>query len=854
MSPGDKMNFRITNLSSRFVHLVLACNLTVLLACGCIAQAQAKPSSAEIEKRVEALLSKLTLDEKIILIGGINDFYTRPIPRLNIPSLRMSDGPTGVHDYGPTTEYPAGILLAASWDADLARRVGISMGRDARARGVHFILAPGLNIYRSPLNGRNFEYFGEDPYLASRMAVNIIEGIQSQNVIATAKHFIANNSEYGRMDHSSDIDDRTLREIYLPAFEASIKEAKVGALMDAYNLVNGEFMTHNKYINVQIAKQEWGFDGIIMSDWGATHDGVAAANGGLDLEMPSAAFMNTTTLLPAIKSGTVTEATIDDKVRRILRKAIEFGFFDRDQTDPSIPLYSQSGGRLTLEEARDGMVLLKNENHLLPLDRKRIKTVAVLGPDTYPAVTGGGGSSLTKPFNEISCLQGISDVAGNDVRVLYTTEAAPLDAVISHTEFLTAPGGPPGLKGEFFDNENLSGEPFLARTDKLVDFHWGEGSYREGGPVDHFSARWTGYFVPQVEDDYRFYSSVDDGVRLYINDELVIDDWRRHGETLDTYTRHLRGGQAYKLRLEYFENVGSATIRFGIAAVTVPFGDETKRLASKADAVILCMGFDSVLEGEATDRTFRLPGGQDAFIQQVLSVNKNVVVVLHCGGGVDMTRWVDQVPAILQAWYPGEQAGTALGQLIFGDFTPSGKLPVTFERRPEDNPTFHSYYPQKDKRVEYTEGVFVGYRGYEKAGTKPLFPFGYGLSYTSFAYSDLKIATATKDSGARVSVSFKVKNTGSREGAEIAQVYVGDSHAPLPRPAKELKGFAKVFLRPGEAKQLTVFLDRRAFSYYDVNRRGWSAAPGEFGILVGASSVDIKLQGQYSLVPGEENR
>jgi beta-glucosidase len=564
--------------------------------------------------------------------------------------------------------------------------------------------------------------------------------------------------------------------------------------------------------------------------------------------------MNAATLLPAIKSGAVTEATIDDKVRRLLRKAIEFGFLDREQADYTIPAYSQSGRRLTVEEARDGMVLLKNDNHLLPLDRKKIKTIAVLGPDAYPAVTGGGGSSLTKPFNEISCLQGISDVAGNDVRVLYTTEATPLDAVVSHTEFLTSPGGAPGLKGEFFDNENLSGDPALVRTDRLIDFHWGEGSYRNGGPVDHFSARWTGYFVPQSEDDYRFYTSSDDGVRLYINEEMVIDDWRRHGETLDTYTRHLRAGEANKIRLEYFENVGSATLRFGIAPVTVPFGDETKRLASKADAVVLCMGFDAILEGEGTDRTFRLPGGQDAFVQQVLAANKNVIVVLHSGGGVDMTKWIDQVPAVLQAWYPGQEAGTAIGQLIFGDFTPSGKLPVTFERRAEDNPTFHSYFPQKDKHVEYTEGIFVGYRGYEKIGIKPLFPFGYGLSYTTFAYSDLKIAPAAKDSGALVAVSFRVKNVGAREGDEVSEVYVGDSHAPVPRPPKELKGFGKVSLRPGESKQITVLLDRRAFSYYDVQKHGWTAAPGDFSILVGASSVDIKLQGKYSLVPGEESR
>jgi len=861
------MNPRRTSWSRRISSSVSALAVAFLLAFTLAAQPQQKRTGAEVEKRVDDLLAKLTLEEKITLVGGINDFYTRPVPRLGIPSLRMSDGPTGVHDYGPTTAYPAGILLAASWDADLARRVGASMGQDARARGVHFILAPGLNIYRSPLNGRNFEYFGEDPYLASRMAVGIIEGIQSQGVIATAKHFIANNSEYGRMDHSSDIDERTLREIYLPAFEAAVKEAKVGALMDAYNLVNGTYMTQNDIVNVQIAKKEWGFDGIIMSDWGATHDGIAAANNGLDLEMPNASFMNASTLLPAIQSGKVLQATIDDKVRRILRKAVEFGFFDRAQTDPNIPLYSQEGRRLTLEEAREGMVLLKNENHLLPFDRGRIKTIAVLGPNAYPAVYGGGGSSFTKPFNQVSFLEGISGVAGTGVHVLYATEPIPLDAIVAQSEFVTSPGGFPGLKGEYFDNENLQGDPALVRTDTRIDFRWGEGSYRDSGPVDHFAARWTGYFVPKTDDDYRFCTSSDDGTRLYLDDELIIDDWHRHGETLNVAVRHLEAGKAYKLRLEYFENVGTATMRFGVAPVAVTFGEESKRLAALADAVILCLGFNPDLEGEGTDRTFRLPTSQDTFIQQVAALNKNVVVVLNAGGGVDMTKWIDQVPAVLHAWYPGQEGGTALGQLLFGDFNPSGKLPVTFERRAEDNPTFHSYYPQGDKRVAYTEGVFVGYRGYEKAGTKPLFPFGSGLSYTTFAYSDLSITPAPKGSGALLAVSFTVKNTGFREGAEVAQIYVGDSHAPVPRPPKELKGFAKVFLHPGESKQLTALLDWRAFAYYQTATHSpcvfedgtiqlgcsqpvsasWKVAPGEFSILVGASSVDIKLQGKYSL-------
>jgi beta-glucosidase len=704
-----------------------------------------------------------------------------------------------------------------------------------------------MNIYRAPMNGRNFEYFGEDPYLASRMAVSVVHGIQSQGVIATVKHFAANNMEYGRMDHSSDVDERTLREIYLPAFEASVKEAKAGAVMDAYNLVNGTYMTQNNYLNNVVLKKEWGFDGILMSDWGATHDGIAAANAGLDLEMPTAAFMNKHALMPAIQSGQVPLAVIDDKVRRILRKAIQFGFYDREQTDSAVPAYSQEGREVTLEEARSGMVLLKNERHLLPLDKNKIKTIAVLGPDAYPAVIGGGGSSLTKPFNSISYLEGISNYLGRNARVLSSMETAPLDAIVNQTEFLVAPGGPRGLRGEYFNNDELHGEPALLRTDERVDFHWGEGSYADTGPVDHFSVRWTGYFVPSTDDDYKFYVSADDGVRLFINDERVIDDWQRHSETLDTYSTHMEPGKPYKIRLEYFENVGTATARFGIAAATQALGAETKALASKADAVVLCVGFDPSTESEGGDRTFRLPGGQDALIQQILDVNKNVIVVLTAGGNVDMTRWIDKVPALLHAWYPGQEGGAALAQILFGDYSPSGKLPASFERRWEDNPTFHSYYPKSGKRVTYSEGIFLGYRHYDRSAVKPLFPFGFGLSYTTFEYGDLKISPASASIGAPVTITFKVKNTGSREGAEVAELYIGDSHSRVPRPVKELKGFAKVQLKPGEAKRVTITVDQRAFSYYDINTNAWKTEPGDFAILVGSSSEQIELRGEFTL-------
>jgi beta-glucosidase len=816
------------------------------------AYAQQKP---EVESRVDALLSKMTLNEKITLIGGINDFYTQAIPRLGIPALRMSDGPLGVHDYGPTTAYPAGIALAASWDTELAKRVGEAMGQDARARGVNFILAPGMNIYRAPMNGRNFEYFGEDPFLAARMSVSLIQGMQAQGVIATAKHYAANNQEYGRMDHSSDVDERTLREIYLPAFEASVKEGKVGAVMDAYNLVNGVYMTQNDYLNNVILKKEWRFDGIVMSDWGATHDGIAAAKGGLDLEMPSGLFMNKDTLLPAIQRGEVSVAAIDDKVRRILRKAIEFGFFDRGQADTTIPLYSQKGREVALEEARSGMVLLKNENDILPLDKKRIKTIAVLGPDAYPAVIGGGGSSLTRPFNSMSYLEGISNYLGENARVLYATDEASLDEIVKATEFATSPGGTVGLRGEYFNNDSLQGEPALARIDEKIDFHWGAGSYAPNGPDDRFSARWTGYFIPRTEDDYKFYVSADDGVRLFINDKQVIDDWQRHSETLDTYSTHLEKGKPYKIRLEYFEEVGTATVRFGIAAATKSLGEGTKALVAKADAVVLCMGFDPSTEGEGGDRTFQLPGGQDSYIQQIARLNKNIVVALTAGGNVDMNKWIASVPALIQAWYPGQEGGTALAQILFGEVSPSAKLPASFERRWEGNAAFESYYPKSpDKRVKYEEGVFVGYRHFDRSEVKPLFPFGFGLSYTKFQYSDLQVIPASSDLNAPVIVSFNIKNVGQREGAEIAELYVGDSHASVPRPVKELKGFTKVNLRPGESKRATLQLDRRAFSFFDMKKHAWSAEPGEFAILVGSSSAKIELQGKYVLSSAQEKR
>jgi beta-glucosidase len=694
-----------------------------------------------------------------------------------------------------------------------------------------------MDMHRAPMCGRNFEYLGEDPYLASRMAVSMIEGIQSRGVIATAKHFVANDQEFDRNNVSSDVEERTLREIYLPPFEASVKEAHVGAIMDGYNLVNGVHMTQNDYLNTQIVKKEWGFDGIIMSDWGATHDAIGAANGGLDLEMPSADYLNRKNLLPAIERGGVSRATIDDKVRRILRKAIQFGFLDRDQTDASIPLLDQNSRAVALEEARAGMVLLKNSGDLLPLDKKKIRTIAVIGPNVYPAVIGGGGSSLTKPFNAVSELEGLSNYLGSKVRVLHGIADPPLDKIFSESEFVTKPGGPAGMTGEYFKNVDLSGEPAVVRVDNKIQFRSENGNFAPDN-VEQYSARWNGYFVPSATGYYTFYTSSDDGVRLYIDDHRVIDDWNPHSETVNSYAARLEGGKSYKIKLEYFDSGGGGSLGLGVVRSEETVTGNLLALARKADAVILGVGFDPSTEGEGFDRTFELPGAQDVLIQAVSAVNKNTIVVVNAGGNVDMHAWIDRVPALLYAWYPGQEGGTALAQILFGEYSPSGKLPVSFERRLADGATYQSYYPPAgSKRVAYTEGVFLGYRHFDRTGLKPLFPFGYGLSYTRFRYGNVRTQRGRGD----VTVSFTIKNVGNREGAEVAEVYVGAPPSQVARPVKELKGFVKLNLKPGEEKPGTVTLDRRAFAYYDSAAKSWRIQPGRYTIFVGSSSDKVEL-------------
>ena len=516
----------------------------------------------------------MTLDEKLDYIGGTDGFYVRANPRLHLPALRMADGPLGVRNVGPSTAYAGGIALAASFDTDLAARVGAMLGRDARARGVHFLLGPAVNIYRAPLCGRNFEYFGEDPFLASRIAVAYINGVQQQGVSATVKHFIANNSEFDRHHTNAEIDERTMHEIYLPAFEAAVKEAHVGAIMSAYNLVNGVHLTQHELLNNQLVKKDWAFDGIIMSDWDATYDGVAAANAGLDIEMPSGKFMNRATLLPAIQQGKVALTTIDDKVRRILRKAIQFGWLDRDQTDLGWPLYPHEGRALALESARASLVLLKNQGDLLPLDRAKIKSVAVIGPNGFPALPAGGGSAQVRPFAPVSFLEGLVNELGPTARVTFSRGVATLAEIFDSTTFTTSPNdGKPGLVGEYFNDQTLTGHPLLTRTDEHINFAWDRPVVWPTGAAPKSSARWTGFFIPPADGDYRFvgFSYGLDEYRLYLDGKLIFER-AAQAQPIAVKSVTLEEGRAYAVRFDYVHGDHHARVGLGVRRADQPAG------------------------------------------------------------------------------------------------------------------------------------------------------------------------------------------------------------------------------------------------------------------------------------------
>ncbi|MBN2280677.1 MAG: glycoside hydrolase family 3 C-terminal domain-containing protein [Candidatus Marinimicrobia bacterium] len=801
---------------------------------------------------IEAKISAMTLEEKIEFIGGYKQFNIMPVERLGIPEIHFADGPVGVRNFGKSTAYPASITLAASFDRKLAGQVGKAIGSESRAQNCHVMLGPAMNIYRMPLCGRNFEYLGEDPYLAGQMAKEYTLGMQKEGVVACAKHYAANNQEFNRHHCSSDMNERTLHEIYLPAFKATVQEGNVGAIMTSYNLINGIHASEHHYLNNEILKEKWGFDGFIMSDWVSTYDGLACAKGGLDLEMPSGAMMNKETLIPAIESGALDESVIDDKIRRILKTYVEFGYFENPDISKGYVLDEKFARKTALEAARGGMVLLKNADNTLPLQKEKLKKIALIGPNGNPVVSGGGGSSYTDPLHPMSLKEAVEKVAGENVAVVFEkgifTGATLPEGIFDENKFYYYENSQkvPGVKADYYLGKKLEGDIILSTAYEKLDLTDSDMWDEEAIPSEDYSARFTCCFTPEKSGAYTLAGKGDDGYKIFLDGIEIVSMWRDQGPTVGKKEQFLNAGQEYNLELQFYQNGGGAVIQLGLAEAIVEmkpeeYSEKALAAAHEADVVILAVGFNPGKESEGFDRTFEMPYNQSEFINKIAKVNDNIIVVLNAGGNVEMASWIDKADALLLAWYPGQEGNLAAAEILFGLTNPSGKLPASFAKTMEENPCYNSYFDHdEDLKVFYQEGIFMGYRYWDKAATEPRFPFGFGLSYTTFDYSGIATDKKSYSMDETVTVSVKMKNTGKMDGAEAVQLYVSDKECSLPRPIKELKAFDKVMLKQGEEKTITFELNKNAFAFYNPEKHDWEVEAGEFEILVGSSSVDIR--------------
>ena len=805
---------------------------------------------AKIEARVADLLGKLTQDEKIDLLSGTDWMHTQGVPRLGIPALKFSDATAGVRCWGSSTAYPAPVLLAATWDSALAQEMGRSVGRDARARGVNVVLGPGVNICREAQNGRNFEYMGEDPMLASVMATGYIRGMQGQGVAACVKHFAVNEEETERGSMNMIVSNRALQEIYLPPFRAAVEQGHAWTAMAAYNKVNGDWCTANKFLLTDMLRDQWHFGGVLMSDWGATHDTLKDLNAGLDLEMSGNAreFYNRKSIPPLLASGVVSQATLNEHVRRILRLIVAMGFMDRPQTDSSIALDDPQNAAVAEKIAGEGIVLLRNDDNLLPLDRAKVRHIVVMGPNADNAVIGGGGSAAVTSFSKISVAEGIRSVAGAGVEVHVIPDSS--DRLYAESVFQTAPGTDApqaGLSADYFANRDLKGTPILHRIDRTIDFPWYEDSPVPGiAGNSAFSARWQGTITAPVTGDYIFAVSSDDGSRVFLDDRQILDNWSEHPVTHKETSVHLEQGQTCRLRVEYFNAKWLAVMRFGWGMAGLHAEDKARIAA--ADAVVYAGGLNAHMEIEGSDRAWSAPQSQIAELQEVTALNPHVILAANAGANLGFGDAGEKVPALLWCWYPGQNGNRALAQILFGDLNPSGRLPDTFEKRFEDSPAFGNFPGDTSNggSVHLDEGIYVGYRWYDKKQIAPEFPFGFGLSYTTFALKNLKVQGEGSGGDRRFVATVDVTNSGTRDGAEVVQLYI-KPHASDDRPVQELKAFQRVELKAGETKTVTLGLVGADFATFDEKTSSWIVPPGVYQIAVGSSSRDIAQTADVTL-------
>lgn len=826
------------------------------------------------ESRIEHLLRELTLEEKISLCHASGKFSVGPVDRLGIPEFWMSDGPHGVRqelertswkplnvDWDFSVYLPVGVALASTWNRELARWFGEVLGSEARARRKDVILGPGLNVMRNPLCGRNFEYLSEDPYLISAMAPQVVLGIQSQDTAACAKHFALNNQELNRHGVDACPDERTLREIYLPGFEACVKLGGVLTVMGAYNKYFGQWCCHNKRLLCEILKDEWGFEGSVISDWGGCHDGDEAIAHGLDIEMGTAVarfedYHLARPYLEKIKRGDAGVEELNDKVRRNLRVMMRIGLLDEVTRQPGEQL-SESHCLACRTIAEEAVVLLKNEAHLLPFDAGKIKKLAIIGENADMKFASGGGSSGVKARYEITPLEGLKKRFGDHMEITYAKgypeQRMCLPAIPSHHLMtIDEASGIKGWKVEWFCSHSFEQEAVCTEFRDTVDLSIsGYQSPVPGTRDAWWAVRCSAKVVAPKSGVYSFGMASDGWARLLINGEHVIHYEQSSPNTLHRSETQLETGRVYALCIEYGHGEADASLAFGWLAPGETFNpsmdlkQEALVIAREADAVIFCGGLNHYYDNEGIDRlTMALEGGQNELIEELAAINPNLAVLLIGGGPVEMP-WINHVKAVLMGWYAGMDAGLVFADCLFGKVNPSGKLPVTFPRTLSDCPHAQLNDYQRDI-CAYREGVFVGHRWYEEKGIEPLFSFGHGLSYTTFTYSNLQIQIVQEDAYV-VRVRCHITNTGNRIGKEVVQLYVSDSVCSVKRPVKELKGFQKVEVSPWQTVVADFGITRRDLSYWSVEENDWRLEAGEFGVQIGASSADIRLVGSFTL-------
>ncbi|HEX7736434.1 MAG TPA: glycoside hydrolase family 3 C-terminal domain-containing protein [Ktedonobacteraceae bacterium] len=812
---------------------------------------------------LEDLLRQMTLQEKVSMLAGADMWQTVPVERLGIPAIKMTDGPNGARGGGGFTDgvkaacFPAGIALAATWNPELVGRVGQALGQEARTKGARVLLAPTVNIHRSPLNGRNFECYSEDPYLSARMAVAYIQGVQSQGVGATIKHYVCNDSEYQRNSISSEVDERTLREIYLAPFQAAVLEAKPWTIMASYNKINGTFASENAYTLTEILRNEWGFDGVAMSDWFGTQSTADSVNAGLDLEMPGPAKWRGEKLLQAVEQGKVSEATIDESVLRLLRLIERAGAFEHPAIEAEQAIDRPEHRAVAREAAAEGIVLLKNADAVLPLQSTKLSSLAIIGPNAKTARIMAGGSAQVSAHYAITPFEAISARAGEQIQPGYEPGCTnhnllPLiDAKLLQTE-----AGAHGLTVEYFNSPDLSGATVITELSGSSALLW-LGNLPTEVNSQQFSARATARFTPASSGLHRFGLVSAGQSRLLLDGEEVIDNWTQQkpggsffgmGSAEASYSVELNAGQQYVLVLEHSK--GSSPISAARLGCLPPMPanavERAAALAAASDVALVFVGLNDEWESEGFDRPdLELVGRQNELIEAVATANKKTIVVLNTGSPISMP-WLDHVAAVVEAWYPGQECGQAIADVLFGDVNPAGRLSETFPLRLQDNPAYINY-PGENGQVRYGEGIFVGYRYYEKKQLGTLFPFGFGLSYTSFSYDTLNLSARAIAPGEMLNVSIDVTNTGQSAGQEVVQLYIRDKAASVQRPEKELKAFAKVHLEPGERRTVMLSIAQDALAYYDIQKQAWVAEAGEFEVLVGSSSQAIHASDTFTL-------